>query len=88
MKDYRTHLETLRQQAAEAALISALTTVQHKRELFAKHAEHLDALADEVERVMAAADEEATSTSLTRVCPQHLNPTDPSPGETPDGSGS
>jgi hypothetical protein len=50
MKDYRTHLETLRQQAAEAALISALTTVQHKRELFAKHAEHLDALADEVER--------------------------------------
>ena len=55
MKDYRNHLETLRQQAAEAALISALTTVQHKRELFAKHAEHLDALADEVERVMAAA---------------------------------
>jgi primosomal protein N'' len=54
MKDYRTHLETLRQQAAEAALISALTTVQHKRELFAKHAEHLDALADEVERAMAA----------------------------------
>jgi primosomal protein N'' len=54
MKDYRTHLETLRQQAAEAALISALTTVQHKRELFAKHAQHLDALADEVERAMAA----------------------------------
>ncbi|WP_199198336.1 hypothetical protein [Bradyrhizobium sp. MOS002] len=49
MKDYRTHLETLRQQAAEAALISALTTVRHKRELFAKHAQHLDALADEVE---------------------------------------
>jgi peroxiredoxin len=44
MKDYRTHLETLRQQAAEAALISAQTTVQHKRELFAKHAQHLDAL--------------------------------------------
>jgi hypothetical protein len=44
MKDYQTHLETLRQQAAEAALISALTTVQHKRELFAKHAQHLDAL--------------------------------------------
>jgi len=80
MKDYRTHLETLRQQAAEAALISALTTVQHKRELFAKHAEHLDALADEVERAMAAADEEATSTSLTRVCLKHLNPTDPSRG--------
>ena len=56
MKDYRTHLETLGQQAAEAALISALTTVQHKRELFAKHAQHLDALADEVERAMVAAD--------------------------------
>jgi hypothetical protein len=25
-------------------LISAQTTVQHKRELFAKHAQHLDAL--------------------------------------------
>ena len=44
MKAYRTHLETLRQQAAESALISALTTVRHKRELFAKHAEHLNAL--------------------------------------------
>jgi primosomal protein N'' len=57
MKDYRAHLETLRQQAAESALISALTTVPHKRELFAKHAEHLNALADEVERAMAAANE-------------------------------
>jgi primosomal protein N'' len=57
MKDYRAHLETLRQQAAESALISALTTVPHKRELFAKHAEHLNALADEVERAMAEANE-------------------------------
>ena len=61
MKDYRTQLETLRQQAAEAALISALTTVRHKRELFAKHAQHLDALADEVEHAMAAAKEQAPS---------------------------
>ena len=50
----RNHLETLRQQAAEATLISALTTVPHKRELFAKHAEHLNALASEVERALAA----------------------------------
>ena len=52
MKDYRSHLETLRKQAAESALISALTTVPQKRELFAKHAEHLNALAAEVERAM------------------------------------
>jgi hypothetical protein len=63
MKDYRTHLETLRKQAAESALISALTTDPQKRELFAKHAEHLHALAAEVEHAMAAANEEA-STSL------------------------
>ena len=33
MKDYQAHLETLRRQAAEAALISDLATVPHKREL-------------------------------------------------------
>jgi hypothetical protein len=55
MKDYRTHTETLRKQAAEAALISALTTVPQKRELFAKHAEQLSALAAEIERAMVAA---------------------------------
>jgi hypothetical protein len=44
MKDYRSHLETLRKQAAESALISSLTTVQQKRELLAKHAAHLNAL--------------------------------------------
>ena len=53
MKDYGTHPEALRKQAAESALISALTTVPQKRELFAKHAEHLSALAAEVERAMA-----------------------------------
>ena len=53
MKDYRSHLETLRKQAAESALISTLTTVPQKRELFARHAEHLNALAAEVERAMA-----------------------------------
>jgi hypothetical protein len=50
MKDCRTHLETLRKQATESALISGLATVQQKQELFAKHAEHLNALADEGER--------------------------------------
>jgi hypothetical protein len=36
MKNYQSHLETLRKQAAESVLISALTTVPQKRELFAK----------------------------------------------------
>jgi hypothetical protein len=57
MNNYRSHLETLRKQAAESALISALTTVPQKRELFAEHAEHLNVLAAEVERAMAAAGE-------------------------------
>ena len=48
MKDYRTHLETLRKQAAESALISALAIDPQKRELFAKHAAHLNTLAAEV----------------------------------------
>ena len=34
MKDYRTHLETLRKQAAESELISSLATDAQKRELF------------------------------------------------------
>ena len=61
MKDYQSHLETLRRQAAESELISALTTVPQKRELFAKLAAHLNTLADEVERGMAAANREATA---------------------------
>jgi hypothetical protein len=32
MKDYQTHLEALRNEAAEAALISQLATVPQKRE--------------------------------------------------------
>ena len=61
VKDYRSHLETLRKQAAESALISTLTTVRQKRELFARHAEHLNALAAEVERAMAVANEKASA---------------------------
>ena len=55
IKHYRTHLETLRKQAAESELISSLATDPQKRELFAKHAAHLNMLAGEVERAMAAA---------------------------------
>ena len=55
MKDYQARLETLRRQGAEAALISDLATVPHKRELFAKLAAHFNKLAAEVDRAMAAA---------------------------------
>ncbi|UGY02345.1 hypothetical protein [Bradyrhizobium quebecense] len=55
MQDMLTHLEKLRTDAAECALIRDLATDIHKRELFAKLAEHLAALAAEVEKAIAAA---------------------------------
>jgi len=80
MKDYRTHLEILRKQAAESALISALTTVPQKRELFAKHAEHLNALAAEVERAMVPVNEEASASSgLSARLAHSFSRTDPTP---------
>jgi hypothetical protein len=54
MKDYQTSLEHLRKEAVENKLISDLATDKTKREMFAKLADHLNALADEVERAMAA----------------------------------
>jgi hypothetical protein len=54
MKDYQITLEHLRKQAAENRLISDLATDKAKREMFAKLADHLNTLADEVERAMAA----------------------------------
>jgi hypothetical protein len=63
MKDYQGHLETLRKQAAESALISALTTLPQKRQLFARHAKHLNALAVEVERAMVAGNENASAST-------------------------
>jgi hypothetical protein len=54
MKDMQTHLEKLRSDAAECALISDLATDKDKRELFAKLSAHLTALAKEVERAMAS----------------------------------
>jgi len=54
MKDYQASLEKLRKDAAENRLISDLATDKAKRATFAKLADHLNALADEVERAMAA----------------------------------
>jgi uncharacterized protein YdcH (DUF465 family) len=54
MKDYRNSVEHLRKEAAEKRLIADLATDKAKRATFAKLADHLNALADEVERAMAA----------------------------------
>ena len=55
MQDMKTHLEKLRADAAECLLISDLATDAHKRELFARLAEHLSALADQVEHAIMRA---------------------------------
>jgi hypothetical protein len=52
MKDYQAHLEKLRKDAAECALVRDLATDNAKREMFDRLARHLDQLADEVERIM------------------------------------
>jgi hypothetical protein len=53
MKDYQTSLENLRREAAETRLIADLATDKAKRATFAKLADDLKALADDVERAMA-----------------------------------
>ena len=54
MKDYQAHLEKLRKDAAECALVRDLATDEAKREMFDRLARHLDQLADEVERAHGA----------------------------------
>lgn len=53
MQDYRAAIEKLRKDAAEAALIRDLATDKAKREVFKRLNEHLNRLADEVERSMS-----------------------------------
>ena len=52
MQDYQAQVEKLRTEAAECALIRDLATDKAKRELFERLAQHLGALADEVEKEM------------------------------------
>lgn len=52
MKDYLASVEKLRADAAEAAIIRDLATDRTKREMYARLHEHLNRLADEVERAM------------------------------------
>jgi hypothetical protein len=54
MKDIEAHLEKLRANAAECALIRDLATDPRKRALFTRLAEHLATLASEVEAAIAA----------------------------------
>jgi hypothetical protein len=54
VKDYEASLEKLRSDAAEAALIRDLATDMAKREMFDRLAQHLDQLANDVERAMNA----------------------------------
>ena len=55
MKDMLAHLEKLRVDAAECALMRDLATDQAKKDLFARLAQHLEVLAGEVERAIKAA---------------------------------
>jgi hypothetical protein len=54
MKDMTAHLEKLRVDAAECRLIGDLATDPEKRQLFTRLAAHLEVLASEVERAIAA----------------------------------
>lgn len=50
MRDYKSYIEKLRSDAAEAELIRDLATVNAKREMFGQLARHLNQLANEVVR--------------------------------------
>ena len=54
MQDYRTSLEKLRTDAAEAGLIRDLATDSEKRALYDRLHRHLNQLADEVEKALHA----------------------------------
>jgi hypothetical protein len=54
MQDMEKHLEKLRADAAECAIISGLAVDKDKRELFAKLSEHVNVLADQAEGVVNA----------------------------------
>jgi len=55
MKDYQAHLEKLRKDAAECALVRDLAADKAKREMFDRLSKHLNLLADEIERAMPKA---------------------------------
>jgi hypothetical protein len=54
MQDMQAHLEKLRRDAAECALIRDHSIEPGKRELFARLADHLNTLASQIETTIAA----------------------------------
>ena len=54
MHDYLASIEKLRRDAVEAALIRDLATSPVKREMFDRLCQHLNRLADEVEKAMSS----------------------------------
>ena len=52
MMDYQASIQKLRTDAAEAALVRDLTTDPVKRDMYSRLHDHLNRLADEVERAM------------------------------------
>ena len=52
MKDYQASIEKLRTDAAEAALVRDLAPDTVKRDVYSRLCDHLNRLADEVERAM------------------------------------
>ena len=59
MKDYRASIEKLRRDAAEAALVRDLATDPIKRDMYSRLHEHLNRLANEVERAMISSSQTA-----------------------------
>jgi len=57
MKDMQRRLERFRDDAAECAVIAGLAETKEKQELFARLAEHLNMLADQVEQAISAEEE-------------------------------
>jgi hypothetical protein len=59
MKDYRASIEKLRRDAADAALVRDLATDPIKRDMYSRLHEHLNRLANEVERAMISSSQTA-----------------------------
>jgi hypothetical protein len=70
MKDIQTHLDKIRSDAAECLLLSSLAT-DGKRDVFAGMAQHLNALAFELEKTLATAEANNVET------PDHKEPDAP-----------
>jgi hypothetical protein len=60
MKDMQEHLDKLRADAAEFSMIGMLAADAQKREVYARLADHLNVLASEIARAIAARASDST----------------------------